>query len=89
VIGGDADMRSALLEHLQRGLQHADHRAERAVLPLVEATQPVEMPEQLVGAVYDVDDHAFIMLDRCATTVDHKNRRAFCEPEVPRRRSLR
>ena len=58
VIGRNADVRGALLEHLQNGLQHADHRAEWAVLTLVEAAQPVKVPKQLVGAVYDVDDHA-------------------------------
>ena len=51
-------MRGSLFQHLQHGLQHADHRAERAILPFVEATQAVEMPEQLIGAVDDVNDHA-------------------------------
>src|SRR2546426_1581498 len=58
VIGGDPDVRRSLLDHLQHGLQHADHGAERPVLAFVEATQAVEVPEQLVGTVYEVDDHA-------------------------------
>ena len=58
VVGGDADMRGALLEHLQHRLQYTDHGAVGLVLALVEAAQPIEVPVQLVGAVDDVDDHA-------------------------------
>ena len=58
VIGRDPDVSRSLLDHLQQGLQDADHGSERPVLAFVEATQAVEMPEQLVGAVYEVDDHA-------------------------------
>jgi hypothetical protein len=56
VIGRDADVRRALLDHLEHRLQHADHRAERPVA-LGEAAQAVEVAEQLVGAVDQVDDH--------------------------------
>src|SRR6185295_10974312 len=56
VIGRDAHVSRALLDHLQQRLQHADHRTERCVLAFVKATQAVEVPEQLVGAVYDMHD---------------------------------
>ena len=46
-----ADVSRSCFNHLQNGIQHADHRAERPILALVEATQAVEMPEQLVRAV--------------------------------------
>ena len=59
VIRRDPDVSRPLLEHLQHGLQHADDRAVRTVLSLVEATQPVEVAKQLVGAVYDMNDHAW------------------------------
>jgi len=58
VIGRNADVRCSLLDHLQQGLQHADNRAEGLVLAFVEAAQAVEVPEQLVGPVYNVNDHA-------------------------------
>ena len=57
MIGRNADVRGSLLQHLEHGLQHAGHRAERAVLPLVEAAQAVEVPEELVRPVDDVNDH--------------------------------
>jgi hypothetical protein len=58
VVGRDAEVRGALLEHLQHGLDDPDHSAEGAVLPPGEAAQSVEVPEELVGAVDDVNDHA-------------------------------
>ena len=51
VVGRDADVRLAALDHLQHRLQHADHRAERPILALVESAQAVEVAEQLVRAV--------------------------------------
>ena len=57
VIGRDADVRRSLFEHLKHGLQHADHGAERTILPFVEAAQSVEVPKQLIRAVDDVHDH--------------------------------
>ena len=57
VIGRDADVRGAFLDHLQHRMQHAIDRAQRPVLALVEAAQAVEMTEQLVGAVDEMNDH--------------------------------
>jgi glycogen operon protein len=57
VIGCDADVSRSALYHLEHGLQHACHGAERTILALVEAAQPVEMPEQLVRAVDQMNDH--------------------------------
>jgi hypothetical protein len=64
VVGGDADVRRALLDHLEHRLQHADHRAERPVAALGEAAQAVEVAEQLVGAVDQMDDHRQILSRR-------------------------
>ena len=58
MIGRDADVSRSLLDHLQQSLQHADHGAEWPVLAFVEATQAVEVPEQLVGAIDEMNDHA-------------------------------
>ena len=58
VIGGDAEVGGALLDHLEHGVQQAGDGAEGLVLALVEAAQAVEMAEQLVGAVQDMDDHS-------------------------------
>src|SRR5207247_7481615 len=73
VIGRDPDVSRSLLDHLQQSLQHADHGAERPVLSFVEATQAVEVPEELVGAVYEVDDHASLCrgAGRCARSAEH------------------
>ena len=60
VVGGDAEVGGAALDHLEHGVQHAGHGAERLVLALVEAALPVEVAEQLVGAVDDVDQHYFL-----------------------------
>ena len=57
VIGGDAEVGVAALDHLEHGLQHADDSAVRAVLAFVEPAQPVEVTEELVGAVDEVNDH--------------------------------
>ena len=78
VIGRDADMRRALLDHLQHRLQHAAHGAERAVLALVEAAVAVEVAEQLVGAVDEVDDHRVGMAGDSAVS-----RRTTREPALP------
>ncbi len=57
VIGRHADMRGPRLDHLEHRLQDADHGAEGRVRALVEPALSVEVPEQLVGAVDEVDDH--------------------------------
>ena len=57
VVGGDAEVRVAVLDHLKHGLQHANDRAVRAVHAFVEPAQAVEVTEQFVGAVDEVDDH--------------------------------
>jgi hypothetical protein len=50
-------------EHVEHGLQHADDRAAGAVHAFVEPAQPVEMTEELVGAVDEVNDHFGSVLD--------------------------
>ena len=62
VIGRDADVRGAFLDHLQHGVEHADDGAEGQVLALAEAAQAVEVSEQLVRAIDEVNDHADLRL---------------------------
>ena len=58
VIGRDADVRRAALDHLAaRCCSTPSDGAEGLVLPLAEAAQAVEVTEQLVGAVDEMDDH--------------------------------
>ena len=56
VVGGDAEVRVAVLDHLENGLQHADDGAVRAVLAFGEPAQAVEVTEELVGAVDEMND---------------------------------
>src|SRR5262245_43862763 len=58
MIGGHAEMRGALLDHLEHGIEHADDRVEGAISSLVEAARSVEVTDKLVGAIDQVDDHA-------------------------------
>ena len=51
MVGGDAYVRGAGLDHFQYGMQHAGHRLIRLVLALIVASVSVEMAEQLVGSV--------------------------------------
>ena len=60
VIGGDADVSVAALDHLEHALQHADDRAVRAIHAFVETAQAVEVTEELVSAVDEVNDHGTI-----------------------------
>jgi hypothetical protein len=58
VVGRDADVRRAVLDHLEQHVQHARDGAERRGLALLEAAAAVVMAEELVGAVDEVNDHA-------------------------------
>jgi hypothetical protein len=57
VIGRNADVHGATFDHFQYRIEHAYDRTIGSVLTLGEAPQTVEVPEQLVGSVYDVNDH--------------------------------
>ena len=59
VIGRDTDVSGSRLDHLQHCIQHSDHGAEGPILALGEAAKAVEVAEQLVGAVYEMNDHDF------------------------------
>ncbi len=87
VVGGHADVRGALLDHLQHRLQHPHDRAVGAIR-LGEATQAVEVPEELVRAVDEVDDHRPVTRTprraAAATRV-----RAHCGSSPPRARTRR
>jgi hypothetical protein len=56
VVGRDADVRRALLDHLRAPSAARRPRADGRSCPC-EAAQAVEVAEQLVGAVDQVDDH--------------------------------
>jgi hypothetical protein len=58
MIGRDTNMSRPRFDHLQHGLQHADHGAEGRILTLMEAAKAVKVAEQLVCAVDKMDDHA-------------------------------
>ena len=76
MVGRDADVRGALLDHLQHGVQHAHDRAERSVDSLVETARAVEVPEQLVRAVDEMNGQSLFrwmswraMMMRCISLV--------------------
>jgi hypothetical protein len=57
VISGHADVGGTTFDHLQDSVQYADDSAERLVLAVVESALAIEMAKQLVGAIYQVDNH--------------------------------
>lgn len=62
MIGGYAEVRSSLVDHLQNRVEHAYDGAESAILPVGCATQSVEVTEKLVRPVDQVDDQKFVKL---------------------------
>jgi hypothetical protein len=56
-----------MVDPVEHGLQHADDSAVRSVLAFGEPAKPVEMTEQLVGAVDEVHNHFGLTLDLVAT----------------------
>ena len=61
MIGGDTQVARPFLDHLQDPVEHTHDRAHRPILALGETAQTVKVPEQLVGAVDEMDDHAGIL----------------------------
>jgi hypothetical protein len=57
VIGRNTDVHGATFDHFEHRVEHAYDSTIGSILALVEAPQAVEVPEQLVGPVYDVNDH--------------------------------
>ena len=72
VVGGDAKVRVAVLDHLEDGLKYANNGAVRAVHAFVEPAQAVEVTEELVGAVDKVNDHFGVTLDCMASRASPK-----------------
>jgi hypothetical protein len=58
MIGSNAQVRRAFLDHLKDGGKHAGNGAERAILVLGKATQAIKVAEKLVRTVDEVNDHA-------------------------------
>ena len=63
MVGGDAEVRVAVFDHLEDGLQHADDGAVRAVLAFGKPAQAVEVTEEFVSAVDEMHDHFGSMLN--------------------------
>ena len=57
VVGGDAEISVAVLQHLENGLQHADHGPIGTVHAFGEPAQPVKVAKQFVGPINKIDDH--------------------------------
>jgi hypothetical protein len=58
MVGGDADVRCALFDQLQHRVHDAGGRGPAAALVGRDPAQAVEVPEQLVGTVNEVNQHA-------------------------------
>src|SRR5262245_50689949 len=56
VIGGDPDVGGSGLEHLCHGVEDAPHGAQRSRIA-AGAPNPIEVTEELIGAVDQMDDH--------------------------------
>ena len=89
VIGGDADVRRAGLEHLRDGAEHAGDRAERAVAFLFRAPVAVEMAEQLVRAVDEMNDHRAGRAQAAARSSSSARSRALRVSDAARSNSAR
>ena len=63
MIGCDAYVRRAVLDHLGDHMEHAGDSAERRI-GFFEAPNAVEVTKQFVGAVDEVNDHFFHRLRR-------------------------
>jgi hypothetical protein len=61
VIGGDAHVRGTLADHLQYGIEHSNNRPESPLFPIGDATQSIEMAEELVGSINQMNDHVEII----------------------------
>ena len=57
MISGHADVGGTTFDHLQDSVQYADDSAEGLVLAVVESALAIEMAKQLIGAIYQVDNH--------------------------------
>ena len=57
MVGRDAKVRIAALNHVEHALQHADDGTVRAVRAFIEPAQSVEVTEELVCTINEVDDH--------------------------------
>ena len=55
MVRSDGNVRGAAANHSQNGPEHASHRGDLAAVPISRGWQGVVVPEQLVGAVDQVD----------------------------------
>src|SRR6266478_9396923 len=56
VIGGNAEVRRAVFNHLGDSVEHAGHSPERRI-SFFEAANAVKMAKEFVGAVDEMNDH--------------------------------
>src|ERR1700722_2776945 len=67
MVGGDPHVGGPVLDHPEYRVEHPRHGTQRARLGAAEALEAVEVPEQLVSAVDEVNDHdAGLPLTGCA-----------------------
>ena len=60
----NAQVRRAFLDHLQDGVEHTDDGAEWPIFVLGEATQAIEVAENLVRTVDEMNDHGELFFNR-------------------------
>jgi hypothetical protein len=57
MISGNPDVRGLVLDHFQYSVQYAHDCARWLVFALVKASQAIKLPEKLVRAVDEMDEH--------------------------------
>ena len=57
MISGHPNVLGTAFNHLKDCMQHADDSTERFVLAVIEPALAVEMPKELVSAVYQMNNH--------------------------------
>jgi hypothetical protein len=67
-------VRGTLADHLQHGIEHSDNRPESSLLTIGEATQSIEMAEELVRSVDQMNDHVCLGLGVAGWATHHCNR---------------
>src|SRR4029079_4418709 len=58
MVGRDADVRGAGLQHLEYRAEHPEDSPHWRILPLIEPAGAIEVAKKLVRAVDEMDDHS-------------------------------
>lgn len=59
MVGGYANVRCAVFNHLQHAVKYANKSTGRFVFPFIETALPVEMPEQFIRTINQVNHHMY------------------------------